>query len=244
MSRIPVLSAGILSSLAGGIELNADSIHTYTRSATSSFAFDYPFGNDASAGDTLFIFISVDGTNTTVTPSPADLTQESTIGPVRHTGIFYSYEITSGDISAGSKIWTFSFSATEVAHCRGFSFKNVNRSTFPEQSNVDTTTSNVTTKSGISLTGVGSGSLLLALCNTTPDGGTNGLTVTDARSFVSLGGTAGVFPTTVPSGGTHSYAGYRIITTAGTYTGPDFANDSTTGPGNVTNPGLYEAFSL
>jgi hypothetical protein len=190
---------------------------------------------EAVAGDLLWFYIGTDGSSTTF-DDDRDCVYVEQLGTFRHTSHLCYTTLTSGDITAGSVAVEFTASTSElfVVH----SFETSGLSATITNTIEDNDTDNRTAVTGPTLTSVTAGSVVLALCVATPDSGTNGLTVTDAESFTQLGDI--VPDPVITAGHCHIYVGYLVSAAGGSVKGPDFANDSSTGPGNVTNPGLYE----
>lgn len=223
---------------ASGIEfIDASSQWSQVTTGEASITHTHTLDAGAVAGDTLLWLVGLDGTGVFTVPS--GLTQEGTYGVGRHQSYLYTYEIASGDITAGTVARTFTPDPADSENYTVMTVevKRLSRVTVPVQESKNTSTANVETVSGESLTGVVAGNWLLCICAATTDGGTGaGLSITNARSFTNLG----IFPTTVPAGGVTLQWGYLEATAGGTYQGPDYANNSTTGPGNITNPALLE----
>lgn len=192
----------------------------------------------AEAGDILLWWVGIDGGTATSYTLPSGLTLIGQYGVYRHTSFLYSYTITSGDISTGSVSRTFVTTPSDDENhvAMTVEVKNLNPISLPVQEVKNTSNRDVTSVSGVTLNSVAAGNTILALCVTTPDGGSYGLKVTNSRAFRLLG----TAPASVELGSVMLHMGYLVAYDGGSYQGPDYANDSTTGPGNITNPALLE----
>ena len=197
-----------------------DSVHDAYRTTGGSFSTTIPLAPGSVAGERLIACIgfSADvGLAMDELGFPAGWSFVAQAdGGYRSRGAMYSKEVTSADVAAGEVAVTVTVTQDRIASFKSFQVMHISPTAAQKAETL--TGGNKTSLPGLELTGVASGSLLVAFIVSRQR---STFAITDARSFIQLGD---ILPQ--PNDDTYLtdhpilYVGYRIAPSAGAYTSP------------------------